>query len=68
VTIQPHPKLELNIGSEIPTERAPEEAALAARVAAKALAEDENEWDSEAPTAVVTDRPLLPRPPRAPQL
>lgn len=81
--------LELIFGSEFPTERAPERAALAARKAAQvrtdaaevALLSDVTElhelhetdqtetWcDSEAPTSVAAERPLLPRPPRSPKL
>jgi hypothetical protein len=63
-------QLELIFGSEFPTERAPERAALAARAAVNVLAEPEQEtwFDSEAPTGVAAERPLLPRPPRSPQL
>lgn len=63
-------QLQLIFGSEFPTERAPERAALAARadVAARAEAEEPPWFDSEAPTGVAAERPLLPRPPRSPQL
>jgi len=54
--------------SEVPTDRAPEKSADAAKIAAQALDQEPPHWDSEAPTGVVTDRPLLPRPPRAPTL
>ncbi|RYZ04834.1 MAG: hypothetical protein EOO73_21905 [Myxococcales bacterium] len=78
--------LELIFGSEFPTERAPERAALAARKAAQTLTDasevsdfsditelaevlDQEFWcDSEAPTSVAAERPLLPRPPRSPKL
>jgi hypothetical protein len=70
-----HPATENQNGplsSEIPTERAPEQSAEAARIAAKRLspaAAAEEIWcDSEAPTGVATERPLLPRPPRNPQV
>jgi hypothetical protein len=60
------------LNSEIPTARAPEQAAEAARIAAKQLspaAAGEEIWcDSEAPTGVATERPLLPRPPRNPRV
>jgi len=60
------------LDSEIPTERAPERAAEAARLAAQrmrpAAAVEEIWCDSEAPTGVATERPLLPRPPRNPQV
>lgn len=74
-------QLELVFGSEFPTERAPERAALAARKAALGLldealdektdeadAQREPWFDSEAPTGVAAERPLLPRPPRPPNL
>ncbi|HVY30370.1 MAG TPA: hypothetical protein VHB79_27620 [Polyangiaceae bacterium] len=76
-------KLELMFDSEVPTKINPAGAAAAARAAAKALADealrkrelDEREsgaqeiWcDSEAPTGVAAERPLLPRPPRAPRV
>jgi hypothetical protein len=75
---KPLERLELVFGSEFPTERAPERAAAAARKAALTL-DDEVErgleelhtedWiDSEAPTGVAAERPLLPRPPRSPSL
>lgn len=78
--------LELVFGSEFPTERAPERAALAARKAVATLTdatevadltelaveserhEAEGWFDSEAPTSVAAERPLLPRPPRSPKL
>lgn len=55
----------------MPTDRAPEQAAEAARIAAKKstqAAVDEIWCDSEAPTGVATERPLLPRPPRSPRV
>jgi hypothetical protein len=58
-------------GSEVPTERAPEEAAEAARTAAQrlaAVASGEIWCESEAPTGVATERPILPRPPRSPRV
>jgi hypothetical protein len=62
-------KLELDLDSELPTDRAPEQAALSARAAAAAALADAEVWcDSEAPTGVAAERPVLPRPPRAPQL
>jgi hypothetical protein len=68
-TLQP---VELLFGSEFPTEPAQERAALSARIAAAALSggpEKEEAWfDSEAPTGVAAERPILPRPPRAPRL
>ena len=63
----PMQKLELDLDSELPTDRAPEQAALSARAAA-ALADAEVWCDSEAPTGVAAERPVLPRPPRAPQV
>jgi hypothetical protein len=78
--------LELIFGSEFPTERAPERAALAARRVAQAVSDaaelvaltevtelrevtEGGAWcDSEAPTSVAAERPLLPRPPRSPNL
>ena len=57
--------------SEQPTDRAPEEAAEAARLAVQrlaAVAKEEIWCDSEAPTGVATERPLLPRPPRNPRV
>jgi len=70
--------LELVFGSEFPTERAPERAAAAARKAAVTRDEDVEsaieelageDWiDSEAPTGVAAERPLLPRSPRSPSL
>lgn len=67
---QMHPtdKQELRPDSELPTDRAPEQSARAARAAAAAAAEPDLWCDSEAPTGVAVERPLLPRPPRAPQL
>jgi hypothetical protein len=66
----------LDVGSEIPTERAPEQAASAARIAAARLAAVASEaapveevWcDSEAPTGVAAERPILPRSPRVPRV
>jgi hypothetical protein len=68
--MHPTDKQELRPDSELPTDRAPEQSARAARAAAAAaaLAEQEVWCDSEAPTGVAVERPLLPRPPRAPQL
>jgi hypothetical protein len=60
-------RLELIFGSEFPTERAPARAAATARASAQALL-DEVWCDSEAPTGVAAERPILPRPPRAPRL
>lgn len=61
--------LELVFGSEFPTERAPERAAQVAREAARAVTEESEQWcDSEAPTGVAAERPLLPRAPLAPKL
>jgi len=83
VTSKALDKLELMFDSEVPTKINPAGAAIAARVAAKALADEtprerghgEREsgaqeiWcDSEAPTGVAAERPLLPRPPRAPRV
>lgn len=62
-----HEQLELIFGSEFPTERAPERAANAAKAAA-AMAEEDPWCDSEAPTGVAAERPILPRPPRAPSV
>jgi hypothetical protein len=63
---------ELAFGSELPTEPAFEQSILAARLAARALAkpdDDDAVWcDSEAPTGVEAERPLFPRPPRAPRI
>ena len=63
-------QLDLVFGSEFPTERAPERAALVARIATiQARKEEQEAWfDSEAPTGVAAERPLLPRPPRSPTL
>ena len=63
-----HEPLQLVFGSEFPTERAPERAASAAKAAAQALADEERWCDSEAPTGVATERPILPRPPRTPRV
>jgi hypothetical protein len=61
--------LELVFGSEFPTTPALEQAALAARLAAQALAEEEDVWcSSEAPTGVAAERPILPGPPRTPRI
>jgi hypothetical protein len=61
-------ELELIFDSEFPTARAPESAALAARLADKAWVEADGWFDSEAPTGVAAERPVLPRPPRAPEV
>jgi hypothetical protein len=61
-------KLELDLDSELPTDRAPEQASRSARAAAATLADGEVWCDSEAPTGVAAERPVLPRPPRAPQV
>jgi hypothetical protein len=64
-------QLELEFDSERPTRPDLERAALAARLAARALARhtDEPAWcDSEAPTGVEVERPLFPPPPRAPRV
>ncbi len=62
-------QLEIDFGSDIPTERAPEKAAEAARLAVRALKASEEVWfDSEAPTGVATERPILPRPPSLPRV
>jgi hypothetical protein len=66
--MSPTDKQQLTFDSELPTDRAPEQAALSARAAANALLDNEVWCDSEAPTGVAVERPLLPRPPRAPQL
>ncbi len=68
--MSPTDEQQLAFDSELPTDRAPEQAALSARAAAAAAALlAAEEWcDSEAPTGVAVERPLLPRPPRAPQL
>ncbi|HKY36253.1 MAG TPA: hypothetical protein VJN18_09960 [Polyangiaceae bacterium] len=66
----------LDVGSEIPTERVAEQAASAARIAAARLgavaskaAPAEEVWcDSEAPTRVAAERPILPRSPRLPRV
>jgi hypothetical protein len=62
------PKLELDLDSELPTDPAPEQATLSARAAAATLADRDAWCDSEAPTGVAAERPVLPRPPRAPQV
>jgi hypothetical protein len=54
--------------SEFPTEPHAEHAAQAARAIAATLAEDDVWCDSEAPTGVAAERPLLPRPARTPQV
>jgi hypothetical protein len=57
--------------SDLPTDRAPEQAAEAARLAVQrlaAVASGEMWCDSEAPTGVATERPILPRPPRSPRV
>lgn len=75
-------KLELNFDSEFPTNVNPARAAVAARIAAKVLADEARQreqserqsgaqeiWcDSEAPTGVAAERPLFPPPPRAPRV
>lgn len=80
-------KLELAFGSELPTNVNPARSQAAARVAARALADEaltarqrpapapeperaeQEMWcDSEAPTGVAAERPLLPRPPRNPRV
>ena len=66
--MSPTDKQPLTFDSELPTDRAPEQAARSARAAAAALVDGEVWCDSEAPTGVAVERPLLPRPPRAPQL
>jgi hypothetical protein len=63
----PMQKLELDLDSELPTDRAPEQASRSARALAT-LADGEVWCDSEAPTGVAAERPVLPRPPRAPQV
>jgi hypothetical protein len=73
VTNATEEELKPTFGSEVPTEPAPERSALAARIAAKALSQptlaDEEVWcDSEAPTGVAAERPILPRPPRSPSV
>lgn len=70
VSKSPFEQLDLVFGSEFPTEPAPERAALAARIAALQSKKEEPEtwFDSEAPTGVAAERPLLPRPPRSPSL
>jgi hypothetical protein len=65
--MHPTEKQALKLDSELPTDRAPEQSAACAAAAA-ALTEPEAWCDSEAPTGVAVERPLLPRPPRAPQL
>lgn len=61
-------QLELVFGSEFPTERAPELAAAVALAAAQAAKHEDTWFDSEAPTGVAVERPILPRPPRAPSV
>lgn len=65
-------ELEVDFGSDIPTERAPEKSAEAARLAVAALGKvaivEEPWFDSEAPTSVATERPLFPRPPSVPRI
>lgn len=62
-------QLEMDFGSELPTDRAPERAAEAALQAVRALKAAEESWfDSEAPTGVATERPILPRPPSLPRV
>jgi hypothetical protein len=56
----PIPKLELELDSELPTDRAPERAARSARAASAALADGDVWCDSEAPTGVAAERPALP--------
>jgi len=68
VTNPTQEQLELIFGSEFPTERAPERAANAARAAALAMADEDRWCDSEAPTGVAAERPILPRPPRTPSV
>jgi hypothetical protein len=68
VTKTTNEQLELIFGSEFPTERAPERAANAARAAALAMADEDRWCDSEAPTGVAAERPILPRPPRTPSV
>jgi hypothetical protein len=68
--MHPTDKQALKLDSELPTDRAPEHAKRSARAAGTtASAEPQEVWcDSEAPTGVAAERPLLPRPPRAPRL
>jgi hypothetical protein len=61
-------ELELIFDSEFPTARAPQCVALAARLKAKAEIDADGWCDSEAPTGVAAERPVLPRPPRAPDV
>lgn len=76
VTLAIVPNSKQALDSEIPTERAPEQAASAARIAAARLAavateaaHGEEVWcDSEAPTGVAAERPILPRSPRLPRV
>lgn len=68
LTQQPLRLVQPTFDSDVPTERAPEKSANAAKLAAEAMNQDPPHWDSESPTGVVTDKPLLPRPPRAPTL
>ena len=62
-----HLQLDLDFGSDIPTEPAPQRGAETVRAAAKTLNE-ESWFDSEAPTGVAAERPLLPRPPSLPRV
>lgn len=66
--MNPTDKLQLDFGSDIPTARAPDDAAITARALAPTLVEQDVWCDSEAPTGVAVERPLLPRPPRSPTL
>jgi len=66
--MSPTDKQQLALDSELPTDRAPEQAARSARATAGTLAHGDVWCDSEAPTGVAAERPILPRPPRAPQL
>jgi hypothetical protein len=61
----------LPVGSDVPTEPAPVTPYKPREPKAREVTigdQEEPEFDSEAPTGVVTDRPLLPRPPRSPTL
>ncbi len=66
--LKPLSELKLDFSSEIPTERAPEQAAKAAREAVKSLRVEETWCDSEAPTGVAAERPIFPQPPRTPRV
>jgi len=68
VTNSTREQWDMVFGSEFPTARAPERAARAAKAAVQALADEERWCDSEAPTGVAAERPILPRPPRAPRI